>query len=133
MKNEYLELKLNSTLSCIAKCLRFFTTMIYRKIFFGLFLVGLLGACTAPTAMLGPAYTLTSSGSVVQAGFSYGSSELITSYTGKTPIENIEEIANKNLSLEKNIKKQTLESDDFYQLVLNKIKKTKGKIVLTNQ
>ena len=92
-----------------------------------------VGACSAPTAMLGPAYTLTSTGNLAQAGFSYGSSALITSYTGKTPIENLEEIANKNLSVEKNIKKQTLESDDFYQLVLTKIKKTKDKIVLTNQ
>ncbi len=104
-----------------------------KRIFFGLIVFSFLGACSAPTAMLGPVYTFSSTGNLAQAGFSYGSSELITSYTGKTPIENIEEIANKNLSLEKNIKKQTLESDDFYQLVLNKIKKTKGKIVLTNQ
>ena len=45
-------------------------------------------------------------------------------YTGKTPIENIQEIA----SNQKNIQKQTLESEDFYILVKNKIDKT-GKIL----
>ena len=83
--------------------------------------------------MLGPAYTLTSTGNVTQAGFSYGSNHLITSYTGKTPIENLEEITSKNLSKKKNIQKQTLESEDFYQLVKNKIEKSKGKIKLSNQ
>ena len=73
---------------------------------------------------VGPAYTLTSSGNVLQAGFSYGSSELITSYTGKTPIENLEEITLKRSSNKKNIQKQTLESDEFYHLVKNRIKKT---------
>ena len=130
MKNEYLELKFNSILSCIAKCLRFSTTMIYRKIFFGLFLVGLLGACTAPTAMLGPAYTLTSSGSVVQAGFSYGSSELISAYTGKTPMENLIEIAStQNI----NIHKQTLESEDFKKLVEKRIQNTNNILKSINQ
>ena len=32
-----------------------------------------------------------------------------------------------------NIQKQTLESDDFYQLVKNKVKMTKGKIKLSSQ
>ena len=61
--------------------------------------------------MLGPAYTLTSTGNVYQAGFSYGSSEMITMYTGKTPMENL-----KNLLQnpdKKNIQKKTLESEDF--------------------
>ena len=130
MKNEHLELKFNSILSCIAKCLRFFTTMIYRKIFFGLFLVGLLGACTAPTAMLGPAYTLTSSGSVVQAGFSYGSSELVSAYTGKTPMENLIEIAS---TQNVNIHKQTLESEDFKKLVEKRIQNTNNILKSINQ
>ena len=130
MKNEYLERKFNSTLSCIAKCLRFFSNMIHKKIFFGLFLVGLLGACTAPTAMLGPAYTLSSSGSIVQAGFSYGSSELVSTYTGKTPMENLIEIAStENI----NIHKQTLESEDFKKLVEKRIQNTNNILKSINQ
>ena len=119
----------NSTLSCISKCIRFTKLMINKKIFVGLFVLSFLGACGAPTAMLGPAYTLTSTGNVVQAGLSYGTNELITSYTGKTPIENIKDVA----TSKNNIKKQTLESEDFYILVKNRIKKTSGIINLTNQ
>ena len=83
--------------------------------------------------MLGPAYTFTSTGSLAQAGLSYGSNEIITSYTGKTPIENLEEITSKNLSAKNNIQKRTLESDDFYQLVKKRIEDTRGKIKLINQ
>tara|TARA_B100002019_G_C20716449_1_gene332773 strand:- start:79 stop:402 length:324 start_codon:yes stop_codon:yes gene_type:complete len=107
--------------------------MIHKKIFFGLFVLSFLGACGAPTAMLGPAYTLTSTGSIAQAGLSYGSNELITSYTGKTPYENLEILTSENLSKKENIQKKTLESDDFYQLVKNKIEKNKGKIKFSNQ
>ena len=107
--------------------------MINKKITIGLFILSLLGGCTTPTAMIGPAYTLTSTGNVVQAGISYGSNELITAYTGKTPIENLEEITSKTITNKKNIQKQTLESEDFFQLVKSKIEKTKGTIKLSNQ
>ena len=103
--------------------------MIHKKIFIGLFFLGFLSACGAPTAMLGPAYTLTSTGSWTQAGMTYGSNELITNYTGKTPIENIEELT----SNKKNIQKKTLKSDDFHQLVKNRFEKTREKINLSSQ
>ena len=121
-----------STLSCITKCIRFLLAMINKKLIFGLLILCSLGACTSPTAMLGPAYTLSSTGNIVQTGLSYGSNELITFYTGKTPIENLEKITTKSLTT-KNFQKQTLESEDFYQLVKYKIEKTKGKIKLSNQ
>ena len=128
MKIKPLSTIFNSTLSCNLKCLRFFS-MIHKKIFIGLFFLGFLSACGAPTAMLGPAYTLTSTGSWTQAGMTYGSNELITNYTGKTPIENIEELT----SDKKNIQKKTLKSDDFHQLVKNKIKKMRKRINLSTQ
>ena len=118
MKIKLLEINLNTTLSCKLKCLKFFN-MIYKKITLGLFSLIFLGACTTPTAMLGPAYTLTSSGNVIQAGFSYGSSELVTMYTGKTPMENVIEIT----SSENNIQKDTLESDDFKYLIISRVEK----------
>ena len=123
----------NSILSCIIKCIRILLNMINKKVILGLFLFSMLGACGAPTAMLGPAYTFTTTGNIGQAGLSYGSDKLITSYTGKTPIENIEDITSKNLSVKNNIQKQTLQSEDFYQLVKSKIEMTKGKIKLSNQ
>ena len=128
MKIKLLDKIINSTLSCISKCLRF-SRMIHKKIIFGFFTLSFLAGCASPTAMLGPAYTLTSSGSVLQAGLSYGSNEMITMYTGKTPIENVKEIA----SNQKNIQKETLESEDFYILVKNKIDKTGAIIKKFNQ
>ena len=118
----------NSTLSCISKCLRF-PSMIYKKIIFGLFMISFLGGCASPTAMLGPAYTLTSTGNITQASFSYGSNQMITMYTGKTPFENVKELTVDD----KNIHKQTLESEDFYILVKNKINKTGAIFRNTNQ
>ena len=96
---------LSSTLSCIAKCIRFVEAMINKKIVCVLFLASFLGACTSPTAMLGPVYTMSSSGNIYHAGFSFGSNELITKYTGKTPIENLKEISIKEQE-ENNIQKK---------------------------
>ena len=124
---------INSTLSCIKKCIRFLVAMITKKIIFGLFVLGLLGACTTPTAMLGPAYTLSSTGNVLQAGFSYGTNEMITAYTGKSPIENLKEISSIEKNNTQNIQKKTLESEDFYLLVKSKIEKTSGIFKLSSQ
>ena len=124
---------LSSTLSCIAKCIRFALAMINKKIIIGLFTVSFLGACASPTAMLGPAYTLTSSGNVIQAGLSYGSNEMITMYTGKTPLENLQEISSIEQSNKKNIHKKTLESEDFYILVKQNVEKTNKILESSNQ
>ena len=129
----------NSTLSCISKCIRILEIMINKKIIFGLFIISFLGACASPTALLGPVYTFGSSGSVMQAGIQYGSGELVKSYTGKTPMENLKDISLKNSKSskkpkdKKNIKKETLESDDFYKLVKSKIEKTSGILKLSSQ
>ena len=72
--------------------------------------------------MLGPAYTFSSTGNIYQTGFTYSSNEMITKYTGKTPIENIKKITEKK---EKNIMKAALESKDFYDFVESNIKKTR--------
>ena len=120
---------INSPLSCIAKSIGFMKVIMNKKIILSLMVFGFLGACTSPTAMIGPAYTLTSSGNVLQAGLSYGSNEMITMYTGKTPLENLQQITKE----EKNIKKKTLESHDFYILVKNKIEKTGNKIKISSQ
>ena len=128
MKIKALRQITNSTLSCIFKCLRFFH-MIHKRIIFGLLTISFLGGCATPSAMLGPAYTLTSTGNVFQASLSYGSNEMITMYTGKTPLENVKEIAMND----KNIHKQTLESEEFYILVKNKIDKTGAILKKTNQ
>jgi hypothetical protein len=119
-----------STLSCILKCIRFLLVVINIKLIIRLFIISFLGSCASPTAMLGPAYTLTSSGNVFQAGFSYGSNQIITANTGKTPLENLYEIG---MNQKKNIKKDTLESDEFYNLVKKKIEKTSGILKLSSR
>ena len=129
MKIKLLDLKYNSTLSCILKSLKFLE-MIHKKLILSLVALIFLGACAAPTAMLGPAYTLTSTGNVLQAGFSYGSSELVTYYTGKTPMENVIEMTSSDKD---NIQKKTLESKDFKELVKNRIKKTNSILKTSNQ
>ena len=126
-------MKSNSTLSCILNCIRFVTTMINKKIILGLFIITLLGGCSSPTAMLGPVYTLSSTGSALQAGINYGSNELITMYTGKTPIENLKKINVDKKKTRTNIKKKNLESEDFYILVKKKIEKANKIIIRTNQ
>ena len=118
----------NSTLSCILKCLKSLT-MIHKKIIFSIFALSFITGCSSPTAMLGPAYTFTSTGNVFRTGLSYGSSEMISMHTGKTPIENVKEITLN----QKNIQKKTLESEDFYYLVKNKIEKTGAIINNVNQ
>ncbi len=107
--------------------------MIKKKLMIGLFVVCFLGGCSSPTAMIGPVYTLSSSGNVFQAGLNYGSNQMITKYTGKTPIENLKEINKINVKQKENIQKETLESDDFYILVKNKIEKTSSILKLISQ
>ena len=46
-----------------------------------------LGACAETTALLGPAFTVGSSGNVMQAGLSYGGNLAVKKTTGKTPTE----------------------------------------------
>ena len=128
MKISVLYQLFNSTLSCIYKCLRF-SMMIQKKIVFWLLVSAFLSGCTSPTAMLGPAYTFTSSGNIYQAGLTFGSNEMITRQTGKTPIENIQELS----VSKKNIQKQTLKSEDFYILVKNNMDKTRSILKKTNQ
>tara|TARA_B100000700_G_C14997947_1_gene834853 strand:- start:1041 stop:1355 length:315 start_codon:yes stop_codon:yes gene_type:complete len=104
--------------------------VINKKIILGLFLMSFLGACASPTAMLGPAYTFGTTGSTFHTGLTYGSNELITQYTGKTPLENLQDV---DFTEEKNIQKQTLQSEDFYILVKNKIEKTSSILNKFNQ
>ena len=107
--------------------------MINKKFLFGLFIISLLTNCSSPTAMLGPAYTLSSTGSGLQAGINYGSNQLITMYTGSTPIENLKKISMVKKKNQLNIQKKTLESEDFYFLVKKRIERTNKIIKGSNQ
>ena len=112
-----------STLSCTSKCIRILVPVINKKIVLGIFIISFLGACTAPTAMLGPAYTLGSSGNVFQASLSYGSNYAVKEITGMTTSENIKVFLNK---------KETRDAK-FYALVKKRIEETSKILNLANQ
>ena len=103
--------------------------MILKKTITGLFLLFFLNGCVQSAALLGPAYTLSSTGNIYQAGLSYSSNQAVKKITGKSPTENIKSLANS-----KKIKAEEKEKqDELYALVKSRIKKTSKIIQLANQ
>jgi len=103
--------------------------MIFKKIITGLFLLFFLNGCVQSAALLGPAFTLTSSGNIYQAGLSYGSSKAVKKITGKSPAENI-----KSFVEDKKIEVEEVVSDgEFFVSLKSKIEKKSEIIDLTNQ
>jgi phosphoribosylaminoimidazole (AIR) synthetase len=103
--------------------------MILKKISAGLFLLFFLNGCLQSTALLGPAYTLASSGNIYQAGLSYGSNQAVKKITGKSPTENIQSLVdNKKKKIEEEEKQE-----EFFALVKSRIEKTSKIIQLVNQ
>ena len=103
--------------------------MILKKIIAGLFLLLFLNGCVQTASLLGPAYTLTSTGNIYQAGLSYGSNQAVKNITGKSTTENI-----KSLIDNKKVKVKEEEShEEFFALVKSRIEKTSKIIQLSNQ
>ena len=103
--------------------------MILKKIIAGLFLLFFLNGCVQSTALLGPAYTMASTGNIYQAGLSYGSNQAVKNITGKTPTENIKSLVdNKKMKI-----KEKEKQDEFFALVKSRIEKTSKIIQLANQ
>jgi hypothetical protein len=96
--------------------------MIFKKIIIGLFFLSLLNGCAQNAALLGPAYTLTSTGNIYHAGLTYGSNEIIIKTTGKSTTENL-----KQMLLPKT------EDSEFEKLVKKNIKETRKKLNLPSQ
>ena len=82
----------------------------------------ILSGCAQNTALLGPAYTLATSGNVYQASLSYSSDQAITQITGKSTAQNIKEILTP---------KQ--EDTEFEKVVKKRIIETRRKLNLSNQ
>ena len=104
------------------------SVMILKKIVIGLLFGCLLSGCVQGVALLGPTYTLVSTGNVYQAGLSYGSSKVVKKITGKTPTENIKSITRSKKKVE-----EQENHDKFFSLVKNRIEKTSKIIQLANQ
>ena len=103
--------------------------MILNKIIISAFAMCFLTGCLQNTAFLGPAVTVASTGSVYQAGLSYGSSQVIKKMTGKTPTENVKSFLDSNNTtvIEEEI------YDEFFVLVKDKIEKKSNILNLANQ
>ena len=111
----------SSPLSCIFKCIGFLLTVINKKIILALAFVSLLNGCVQNTAMLGPAYTFSSSGSVLQTGLSYGSNKVYTKYKKEKNDKELEETM-----------KREKRNHKLKNLLKAQITKTRKKLKITN-
>ena len=93
-----------------------------KKIAFILMSVVLLTGCAQSTAFLGPAITIAATGNVAQAGFTYGTNEVIKRETGKDTMHYVSSL------LEPEDKKVTI-NEDLIALVESSIKKTRQKLL----
>ena len=101
-----------------------------KKIVFILMSVVLLTGCAQSTAFLGPAITVAATGNIAQAGFTYGTNEVIKRETGKDTIQYVSSLLepeDKNL-LKSEDKKVTI-NEDLVALVESSIKKTRQKLL----
>ena len=96
--------------------------MIVKKLTIGILSIGLLSGCAQNAALLGPAYTLATSGNAYHAGFTFATNEVIAKTTGKSAAQNFKEIIT--------IKEKDTE---FEKLVKENIEKTRKKLRLSNQ
>ena len=94
--------------------------MIIKKIILGLSILGLLSGCIQNSALVGPIYALGSTGNVYQAGLSFGTNKAITSVTGQSTIENID-----------NLLKAKKQDSMLRKLVKKQIKETRKKLKFT--
>ena len=93
-----------------------------KKIAFILMSVVLLTGCAQSTAFLGPAITVAATGNIAQAGFTYGTNEVIKRETGKDTMQYVSSL------LEPEDKKVTI-NEDLVALIESSIKKTRQKLL----
>ena len=93
-----------------------------KKIAFILMSVVLLTGCVQSTAFIGPAITVAATGNIAQAGFTYGTNEVIKRETGKDTMQYVSGL------FEPEDKKVTI-NEDLVALVESRIKKTRQKLL----
>ena len=79
-----------------------------------------LNGCVEPTAFLGPAITVGTSGNIYQASLSYGTNQAIQRATGKSTAEHVPAFFDP----------QNEHQGDLKTILINEVKKTKSKIVI---
>ena len=93
--------------------------MLIKKTILGISIIALLTGCVQSTSFLGPIYAFGTTGSVHHAGLSYGSDKVITTLTGKSPLENVDHLL-----------KEKKQDSDLRKLVKKQIKETRKKLNL---
>jgi hypothetical protein len=95
-----------------------------KSIFFSTILI-ILNGCAQHTALLGPSYTIATTGNVYQAALNYQTNSLIKRNTGKSTFEHISTL------VEKEEKKINLDPS-FIALVESNIRNTRRILSLKN-
>ena len=80
-----------------------------------------LNGCLQATALLGPGITIATTGNVLQAGASYGTSYAVKKMTGKTVSENVNTFVDTE-ELGEELKENP---DDFFRIVKKHAKRSK--------
>ena len=93
-----------------------------KKIAFILMSVVLLTGCVQSTAFLGPVITVAATGNIAQAGFTYGTNEVIKRETGKDTMQYVSGL------LKFEDKKVTV-NENLVALIESRIKKTRQKLL----
>ena len=98
----------------------------------------LTGCFQSSASLIGPVYTLGSSGNIYQAGLSYGVNQTIQKTTGQTSFINkskniqvkaqskVSEYKKSTMKMAENIK---INSDEFFASVKSNIEKTRGNLL----
>ena len=88
-----------------------------------------LSGCVQTSALLGPMYTIGTTGNALQAGVSYGTSYAVKKITGKTVSENVDSIVDTE-ELKKELKENP---DDFFRIVKKYVKKPNTIVSISSQ
>ena len=104
----------------------------------------LTGCFQSSVSLIGPVYTLGSSGNIYQAGLSYGVNQTIQKTTGQTSFQYTQNLINKSKNIQvkaqskvSEYKKSTMKmaenikinSDEFFASVKSNIEKTRGNLL----
>ena len=95
-----------------------------RKLAIYLFFLSTLNGCAQGLAFLGPAFSYSKSGSIMQSALSYGTNVAFKKVKAKSSTENMKNAFDDN---------KTINNSDFFKLTKNKIDNSSSITNLANQ
>jgi hypothetical protein len=93
--------------------------MKYLKIYFLIVISISLSGCIQSTALLGPGFTIATTGNIMQAGFQYGAHTAIKNETGKDVLTHLKDVVEE----EQDNKKLELKIKEIATNTIEKVKK----------